>query len=349
MLNYKRKKERAAAREGVIKAAIEEAIIKIIGKTLMDQPDIDQIALRNILEEVLYDYSVQPTEKALVVQNDVREKTLMYLACMQLKGLSTRTLEGYNLHLRRFAAYMQKNLQDIDSMDIRMYLATYAKTGVQNSTIAKEISVLRCFFTWLENNDYINKSPMRKVDSIKFEKRLRKALSAEELEILMDSCKTLRERAMVEFFFSTGCRLDEVQKTNKNDLNWQNSSVNVIGKGNKERPVYITDKARVHIRKYLLSRKDDCEALFVTMRKPYRRLGRRSIEREVSKIAKRAGLEKKVFPHLLRHTTAKTLLNRGANLYEVQRILGHEHPATTQIYAQMEDESVKSAHKKYLA
>lgn len=315
----------------------------------MDQPEIDQIALRNILEEVLYDYSLQPTEKALVPQNDVMEKLVMYLACMKLKGLSDRTLEGYSIHLRRFAAFMQKNIVDINSMDIRMYLAAYAKTGVQNSTIAKEISIIRCFFIWLENNDYVVKSPMRKVDSIKLEKRLRKALTAEELEMMMDSCKTLRERALIEFFFSTGCRLDEVQKANRDDLDWQKSSVNVIGKGNKERPVYITDKARVHIRKYLLSRSDVCEALFITMRKPYKRLGRRSIEREISKIAARAGLEKRVFPHLLRHTTAKTLLNRGASLYEVQKILGHDHPATTQIYAQMEDESVKSAHKKYLA
>lgn len=326
----------------------EEVIIKVLGKALMEQPDLDQISLRRVLEEVLYDYDLLPLSKALVVQSDLRDKIMIFLACKKIDGLSENTLEGYYQRLGKFSLFIQKNLVDIDVMDIRMYLASYAKTGVKNITIAREISVLKSFFIWLENNDYISKSPMRNIKQIKVEKTLREALTPEELELVRDACCSLRERAIIEFFYSTGCRLDEVVKLNKNDIDWQDLSLKVFGKGKKERIVYISPKAKIHLKKYLMSRLDECDALFVTERQPKNRLGRRSYERTVEKIGKRAKLSKDLYPHLLRHTTATTMLNNGASLSEVQYYLGHEDPATTQIYAHLSNDAVRNAHRKCL-
>lgn len=326
----------------------EEVVVRIVGKINLEFPEIDQRVVREIVQEVLYDYDLTPVERSLVIHSNMSDKLLLFLASKKIDGLSKLTLEGYHRHLNRFSLFIRKNVEDITAMDIRMYLAAYAKTGVKNTTIATEASILKSFFQWLEDEEYILRSPMRKIKPIKVEKRLRKALTIEELELCREACSTYRQRAMLEFFYSTGCRLDEAVKLNRTDINWQDLSVKVIGKGNKERPVYITQKAKIHIQKYLMSRLDNCEALFVTERKPTVRLGRRSFEREIAKIGELAGIKRKVYPHLIRHTTATNLLNNGADLVTVQKILGHEDPATTQIYAQVSDEKVKHEYRKHL-
>ena len=175
-----------------------------------------------------------------------------------------------------------------------------------------------------------------------------KALTIEELEIIREACLTHRERALVEVYYATGARLSEVQKLNKDDIDWQTMSVRVIGKGNKERTVYFSFKATYHLKKYLMHRVDTEPALFITERKPYRRLSNRGIQREIGKIAARSGIQKKVHPHVFRHTFATLLLNNGADIVSVQGLLGHADPATTQIYAQITDEKRKQAHKQFL-
>lgn len=325
----------------------EEVIIKILDRVMDELPYIPTDRLRPILDSILYDYDIRPAEKALVLRSNIRDMAGLYLASKKVEGLSKITLQNYSYRLRRFMSFIGKNVEDINTMDIRMYLATYQKhTGCTNTTLESEISGLKSFFGWLEDEEYIVKSPMRKIKLPKAEKRMRQALTPEELELLRDCCKTLRERAIVEFFYSTGCRLDEAVKVNKDDINWQDLSLRVIGKGNKERVVYISDKAKVHIRKYLLSRFDNCEALFITERQPIRRLGRRAIEREFAALREAAGITKPVFPHIIRHTTATDMLRNGATLSEVQHYLGHEDPSTTQIYAEVSSEAVRSAHKR---
>lgn len=323
----------------------EEVIIKILGRATLEQPEcIDQVGLQRILEEVLYDYIIQPTEKALVPLNDIRDRVATYLTCRRLAGLSKRTLYGYWLQLRRFAAYMQKNTADVTAMDIRIYLAQYSKKNIQDTTIAREITVLRGFFGWLYKNEQIPKNPMLPIEQIKTKQRMREALTQDELERLRDGCKDPREKALLEFFYSTGARLDEVVPLNKSDINWNDRSLRVIGKGNKEREVYLTPKATLFLKKYLNSRKDENEALFVTRRKPYRRMGRRAIEREFATMGDRVGLH--IYPHLIRHTLATIMLNNGADLLKIKEYLGHEDPSTTLTYAKLSDTSVREAHKK---
>lgn len=326
----------------------QEVIIRILGKVILQMPEVNQQIVRMILEEELHKYELKPLETALVPMNDLRDRALLYLQAKQVDGLSKTTLYGYALHLARFTYHIQKNVADITVMDVRAHLGWYIKTGVKTTTLATEVSILRSFFGWLEDNGYIQKSPLRLIKRPKTEKKLRESLSQDEFEKLRDSCDTLRERAILEFFYSTGCRLDEVIKLNRQDINWQTLTVKVYGKGSKERPVYINPSAKLHLQKYLETREDTCEALFITERKPYRRVGRRAVEREFAKIGARAGINKPVFPHLIRHTTATHLFNKGAKLTTVQRLLGHTNPATTEIYTDISDNHVEYEIRKYL-
>ena len=326
----------------------EEIIIRVLDRA-MSIIDIDQARqLRGILEEELYNYELHPIIRALVPANNIRDRIILYLAAKRLDGLALNSLKSYKRHLAMFCQYMQKDIETITSMDIRMYMAARAKTGIKNSTMATIISSLKSFFSWLEDEEYIQRSPMRKIKTVKTDKYVRKSLTAEELELIRDACHTERERALVEVFYSTGSRLDEIQKLNKDDIDWSTGKVLVFGKGRKERHVYLNAKAKVFLWKYLNIRTDTNEALFVGERKPYGRLGRRSIENTFSDLGIRAGITKAVYPHLVRHTTATNMLNNGGNLAEVQRYLGHNSPATTQIYAQLDTDAIQQSHKKHV-
>ncbi|RXI70526.1 site-specific tyrosine recombinase/integron integrase [Clostridium tetani] len=327
----------------------EEVTIKLIGKISLRYPELNQLGIRNIIDEVLVNYDVQPIEKSLVV-SDIEEKIQYYLASKKLDGLSEKTLYNYNLHLMRFANFIHKPINSITVIDLRLYFAMLNKEkNLKNTTMGSEISIMKSFFSWLEDEDLISKNPMRKIKNLKKEKRLRKSLTQEELELLRDSCKTVRQRALLEFLFSTGCRVSEIYNTNIEDIDWNKEELNVIGKGNKERTVFINAKAKLYLKKYLKERKHIITpALFVVNKKPYKRLGVRSIQREINKIGKQAGFDKSIFPHLLRHTTATLALKSGMSLTSIQQILGHDDPSTTQIYAETNKENVKQEYRKYL-
>jgi integrase/recombinase XerD len=292
----------------------------------LECPEIDQLALRAILEEVLSQYDVQPMSTALVPVSNINDRVMIYLATKKLDGLSKNTIYNYQLHLMRFATFMSKNVEEITTLDIRMYLSAIMKKFIlKNSTIATETSILKSFFSWLENEGYIDKSPLRKIKQIKTEKRLRKAMTIDEVERLRDGCKTQRQTALFEFMYSTGCRLSEIVGVNIQNINWNENSLKVVGKGNKERVVYFSSKAKLEIRKYIGTRINSFETqpLFITERKPYRRLGNRAIQKEIKKIAIHAHFDTPVFPHLLRHTMATLSLQSGVPLPVIQKILGH--------------------------
>ncbi len=325
----------------------EEIIIRVLDQASysLDNNQINQ--LRDILSEVLQEYTISHACKALALSSNLAGMVRLYLASKKLDGLSAKTLHNYMLTLARFQEFIHIDIESVTAMNIRAFLAKQA--GIKNSTMATIISTLKSFFSWLYREEYIPKNPMLKIATTKFEKRVRKALTQEELEMLRLACKTKRESALVEFFYSTGCRLSEVTSLNRESINWNTDSCMVIGKGNKEREVFLSAKARVHLWLYLDSRKDENEALFVTERQPYIRLQNRSIEDVFKKLGRRAGIQKHVYPHLVRHTTATALLNNGASLAAVQKILGHEDPATTQIYCQLNAEEIQMTHRKHLA
>ncbi|BAQ14695.1 putative phage integrase [Clostridium botulinum] len=322
----------------------EEVVIKLVGKLSLEFPEINQLKVRTIAEEVLYKYRVLPEETALV-SSDIEEKLQIYLASKKLDGLSLKTLKNYQYNLAIFADHLRKPLGTITTMDLRMFLAVRCKE-MKATSVNGQISILKSFFGWLHEEEYIPKNPAKKLKQTKEPKRLRHAMTEEEVELLRQASKTDREKALIEFLISTGCRLSEVVGVNKDDINWHEMSLNVIGKGNKERKVYFSTKAKILLKKYLLTREDNNEALFVTSKRPHSRLGGRSIQREIKKIAKRAEIDKSIYPHLFRHSFATCKINSGMPLPVLQHIMGHENPSTTQVYAQLSEENIKYEYKK---
>ncbi len=308
-------------------------------------PNIQAEDMQTRLSVIIGGYDIKRIEPAHA-HPDVKEKIQLFLAGKQLEGLSKITLDGYKIHLRIFSDQMKKKVEDISTNDLRIYLSQYSHQ--KTNTRSGKLSVLKSFFSWLTAEDILPKDPTSRLKPPKKEKRLPKALSIEELEMLRESCKNNRQRALVEVLYATGCRLSEVQALNRQDIDHNTQSCRVIGKGNKEREVYFSFKAMYHMKKYLLSRADQEQALIITERKPYRRLSNRGIQREIGIIAKAAELHKKVSPHTLRHTFATLTLNNGADLVAVQELLGHENPATTQIYASITAERKREQHKKHL-
>ena len=326
----------------------EEFVVKVLSRSSFLSVN-DQQALRGVLEETLAEYELRAATMALVPANDMKEKILLYLASKKLDGLSDKTLSGYYNDLVRFSNSIFKNIADITTMDIRAYLANLMKKrGLKMTTMETKKSILKSFFSWLEMEDYITKSPAKKIRPTKVEKRIRKALTDEELERLRDACRTTRQRALIEFLFSTGCRLSEISAVNIMELDWANGNLKVIGKGNKERIVYFSSKAKLYLKKYLAGRHDADPALFVSERKPHERLGNRAIEKEIAKIAVQAGFSGSVFPHLLRHTFATLGLKSGVPLPIIQDLMGHASASTTQVYAVNNKETVEYEYKKHM-
>jgi integrase/recombinase XerD len=272
-----------------------EIVIKLIGRLSLEFPEMDQLKARIIIEEVLYKYDVIPQETS-VITTDIEEKLQMYLAVKRLEGLSKKTLKNYQYNLLIFGSYLNKPLATVTVTDIRLFLTTRC-SKMKASSMNGQITILKSFFGWLVNEEYILKNPMLQIKQTKVPKRIRHAMTDEEVELIRQACETNREKALTEFMISTGCRLSEIVGVNKEDINWHEMSLNVIGKGNKERKVYFNIKAKIMLKKYLEGRSDVNSALFVASKGNHDRLGGRSIEKEIKNISKRAGFEKNQYFH----------------------------------------------------
>jgi integrase/recombinase XerD len=308
-------------------------------------PEISQDTLALRLEEVLYRYQIEH-RATLDLENDIEDKLELFLSSKRLEGLSENTLIDYRMELRLFIKTNNKAVVQIKTPDIRGYLASLK--NVQTSSIGKKLTVLKSFFGWMVREEILLRDPTTKIKTPKKKKRLPKGLTVDELELVRELCENKRERALVEVFYSTGCRLSELMSMDIDNINKQEMSTTVIGKGNKERKVYLTFTALYHLNSYLKSRDDDCDAVFVTLRRPFRRMGKKTIQDEIGKIGKRLNLKNKIIhPHVFRHTLAQNMLDNGAKLEEVQNILGHENISTTQVYTHVSEERKQTAHKRY--
>lgn len=328
-----------------MQAAGEHLLSEVSQELVSLCPGIDVLDLQSRLSAIVSKYDIRRIDSE-EAHPDLQEKIELFIAGKQLEGLSKITLDGYRIHLRIFADHVKKKVEDVTTADIRVYLGKYKDQKI--STMSTKLSVLKSFFGWLTAEDIIPRDPTTKIKPPKKEKRLPKALTIEELEMLREACMNVRQRTLIEVLYATGCRLSEVHNLNRSDIDFGTQSCRVIGKGNKEREVFFSFKALYHLKKYLFSRTDQEPALIVTERQPYRRLSGRGIQREIGVIARQAGLQKKVSPHTLRHTFATLTLNNGADLVAVQELLGHENPATTQIYATISAERKREQHKKHL-
>lgn len=273
-----------------------------------------------------------------------------FLAAKKIDGLTPATLKSYRETLRMFARRVYKPAQRITTDDLREYIAYLGdERHLRDTTMQTHINVLRSFFQWLTDEDVIKKNPMRKIKSLKIDRlRSRHPLTAEQLELLRDGCQTYKERALLEFLVSTGCRLGEVVGLRVDQVDWQARRVTVIGKGNKQREVYFSVRAKLMLQKYIASRRGG-EALFASSRAPYAPMGPRSIQKALANLGKRIGATRRVHPHLMRHTFASAALNGGMDLTVIQRLLGHADPKTTLIYAELSPRRVQYEYERIIA
>ena len=306
--------------------------------------------LKNALYYVLSEYDI--SEKCTDVQCIDRswETELgTFLVRKRVEGRSERTLGLYNLHLRRMLQCLNKPAQEITEGDLFLYIERYKRQRQVSGAYLDNIRlVFSSFFGWLNAKGYITKNPAAGLDPIKTEKRIKKPLSDIELEKLRRKCGLERDLALVEFLYSTGVRVSELVALNREDIDFANMDVIVYGKGAKERETYLTAASCMHLKEYLDSRRDDNEALFVSLRAPHKRLTVSGVEEILRRLGRCTGIEK-VHPHRFRRTMATNILNKGMPIEEVKEILGHVKLDTTMIYCQVGRENVKHSHRKYMS
>ena len=314
---------------------------------------ISEEEMQLILQELQMfsnDYDIQKKETSVVpYEEQLPDCYRVYMVAKKIEGLSKGTLQTYKLYLEHFLFNVCKPIEEITANDIRVYLYSYQQTRqVSNRTMDGRRLVLNTFFDWCFQEGYISQNPCRQIHPIKYEAKLVEPLTGVELELVRDACRTQREKALIEMFYSTGCRVSEMARLQKADVDFRKGEVHLFGKGSKHRISYINAKAEVALKKYLLQRIDDNPSLFVSERKPYKPLAKEGIEAIIKKIGERSGIGRRVYPHLIRHTTATDALERGMNVAEVQKILGHEKLDTTMIYAKICQENVKFDHKRFI-
>jgi integrase/recombinase XerD len=309
--------------------------------------DLMPIVLR-VLDTVACDYNISEITKALSVPTgDLPELAKIYLAAKKIEGLSDATLYNKHMYLRLFYAAVSKPTESVTANDIRVFLYNYqAERKISNSSVDGVRKALTSYFAWLSGEGYIERDPSKTIKPIKQEQKQRLSLSQMEMEYLRRACETLRETAIVEFLFSTGCRVSELANLKISDVDFQTDEVHLFGKGKKHRTSYLNAKAHVALEDYLKSRKDNDSSLFVRSRRPYVGMGTCAIENIIRTLNQRAGIAKKVTPHILRHTTATQAVGHGMPVQDVQKLLGHSNISTTMIYVETSDADVRSGHKK---
>lgn len=328
-----------------ITVKIIEEVIKTVPYFGVDIPQ--QIKLREKIEELLNDYEITSRCTDLVT-SDFREKAFIFLSCKRLEGMSEGTNYNYRLLFKVMAEYFVKPVSMITTIDLRMFLAK-AYPGNQPSSINSKIWKIKDLFQWLQDEGYLVQNPARNLNPTKEPIRKRGYVKALDVEMIREQCKTIRDKALFDFLLSTGCRVSEASNALISKIDWTNNHIDVIGKGNKERTVIFSTKSRLHIMNYLKEREEKgihSDYLFVASKKPYRKLGRRSIERDIDKLAERAGITYDIFPHLLRHTFATMAVNQDVSLPALQQLMGNESPDTTQVYYEFNDDSIAKEYKK---
>ncbi len=304
--------------------------------------------LKSTLDIVLYRYRIESkTEEVSVYDDSNTGKIKQFIATKRLEGLSEGTLEQYYRSINNLVTSLGKNISDITTDDIRYYLSMYQEQRkVAKVTINNMRRYLSSFFGWCADEDMIEKNPMRRIKAIKQQKTIKEPFTDVELEKIRQAAGNVRNRAIVEFLYSTGCRVSEVVDIDLDKIDFSRNSVIVTGKGKKQREVYVTNKAMYWLKLYLSSRKDNNTALFTG--KGNMRLCKAGIESILRNIGIKAGVSK-VHPHRFRRTIATDLINKGMPVQEVQQLLGHNNLNTTMIYCTVSRNNVQAAHRKYAA
>lgn len=280
-------------------------------------------------------------------QNDT-ELLPAFIAAKRVEGCSEKSLRYYESTIRNMLDAISKPEKQITTEDLRSYLDTYQRRGtVSKVTLDNVRRILSSFFSWLEDEDYIVKSPVRRIHKVKTGKTVKETYTDESLELMRDHCDNPRDLALIDLLASTGIRVGELVKLNRDDVDFENRECIVFGKGNKERKVYFDARTKIHLQKYLANRTDDNEALFVSLIKPFERLQISGVEIRLRKIGRELGIHK-THPHKFRRTLATMAIDKGMPIEQVQQLLGHQSIDTTLQYAMVNQANVKNSCKKFI-
>ena len=309
----------------------------------------DPETLKNVLSMVditMNDYEISRKPMEIIPANGIPEVVKYYLASKGVANLSKNTLKQYRYKLIHFFSTVNKSYMDVQANDIRIYLFNFKMERNASDCYVDNVRItLNSFFQWLVDNDYLQKNPCAKVDKIKYQQKRREPLSTYNLEDLRWHCENVREKALIDFLYSTGCRVSECAGVLLSDINWENSSVHLrYCKGNKERTVYFNDEAKVSLKAYLEKRGHISPALWTSVKAPHQQLQSHALENIIKNVGKRAGIH--AYPHKLRHTFATVGLRNGMPLEKLQTLLGHTNPQTTLIYAKQDSNQMHLEHQK---
>ena len=311
--------------------------------------------LDNAQLEVLHKVLVQTFKTIdiikLEIDDQVPENTAIlteFLSAKRIEGCSEKSLCYYNKTIEKALSSINKGIKHITTDDLRSYLTMYQEKKKSSKVTMDNIRrILSSFFSWLEDEDYIIKSPVRRIHKVKTSKTIKETYTDENLELMRDSCVELRDLAMIDLLASTGMRVGEMVLLNREDINFTERECVVLGKGDKERIVYFDARTKIHLRNYIDSRSDSNPALFVSLRYPHNRLSIGGVELRLREMGKRLGINK-VHPHKFRRTLATMAIDKGMPIEQLQQLLGHQRIDTTLQYAMVKQSNVKIAHRKYI-
>ena len=312
----------------------------------LDNAQMEQ--LKKVLQVTFWNCSITEM-KDEEASNEANEKMIaLFLASKRVEGCSDKTLNYYKSTIEIATTAIGKEIRHITTEDLRQYLTEYQrKKNSSRVTIDNIRRILSSFFSWLEDEDYILKSPVRRIHRVKTGTVIKETYTDEALETMRDNCSELRDLAMIDLLASTGMRVGEMVLLNREDINFNERECVVFGKGDKERLVYFDARTKIHLKNYLASRTDQESALFVSLRAPYKRLHIGGVETRLREMGERLNIPK-VHPHKFRRTLATMAIDRGMPIEQLQHLLGHQRIDTTMQYAMVKQSNVKLAHKKYI-
>lgn len=320
---------------------------------LSKEVDVDTInRIISRIDGVMNNYDISAKVTDLVPYEYQEPEVLKrYIACRNVEGFSVGTLKNYYIALRLFFNTLQKPLTTITTEDVRAYLNWYKNVrNISGASLDKLRQTLNAFFNWCVVEGYTDINPCTRVSKMKFENKEREPLESVEMEAVIDESKDCLERAIFETMYSTGCRVSELVNIKLSDYNEYTRQIKVLGKGKKERMVFVSDRAYLSIRKYLDTRNDKNKYLFCTSQ--YADRGKHicvaTVRKKLHCAANDAHVIKPCTPHVIRHTTATVALSRGMPLQSIQIMLGHNCISTTEIYAKKDLSAIQQEHRKYL-
>lgn len=325
----------------------QQIIIDVMQQMLPHLDNAQMQKLQKVLEIALFNCEITAqTEKK---DTDDNPKLIdAFVAAKRIEGCSEKTLKYYRITIETMVASIDKGIRHIQTEDLRSYLTDYqSKNQSSRVTIDNIRRILASFFSWLEDEDYILKSPVRRIHKVKTATNIKETYTDEDLEKMRDNCTELRDLAMIDMLASTGMRVGEMVLLNRNDIDFNERECIVFGKGSKERVVYFDARTKIHLQNYLMSRTDDNPALFVSLKSPYERLKIGGVEVRLREFGKQLGLQR-VYPHKFRRTLATTAIDKGMPIEQLQQLLGHRKIDTTLQYAMVKQSNVKIAHRKYI-